>query len=127
MTSWRIAGAELDKLLPGTPSRARNHLVTSVVRQWITSAGHAGVFTADTTFWLHLQPPGRPGGRQRPRDALGRVLPDAARPRGTRRAPPGDPASNLSLRPSAVFATDGGDVLRVSPHLRRFEIKAPDE
>lgn len=40
-----VAHAELDKFFPSQAPAAREELVTSVVRQWTTYGGNAGVFT----------------------------------------------------------------------------------
>lgn len=63
----QIAGSELEKLYPASEPRARNDLITSVVRQWQTCAGHAGVFTVAVTYWLVLvtQPPAPAASRPR--------------------------------------------------------------
>jgi hypothetical protein len=49
-----IAESELDKVFPGLAPGPRQELVTSVVRQWLTCDGHAGVFTVAVHYWLHL-------------------------------------------------------------------------
>lgn len=51
----KIASDELDKIFPGLAKAAREELVTSVVRQWLTNDGWAGVFTVPVTYWLHLK------------------------------------------------------------------------
>lgn len=33
---------------------SREELTTSIVRQWLTFHGHAGVFTEPVHYWLHL-------------------------------------------------------------------------
>lgn len=40
-----IANAELEKIFPGQAREPRGELITSVVRQWTTYGGNAGVFT----------------------------------------------------------------------------------
>lgn len=47
-----IANAELEKIFPGQAREPREELVTSVVRQWTTSAGRAGVFTVAVHHYL---------------------------------------------------------------------------
>lgn len=50
-----IAGVEIDKIFPGLAVPARQELVTSVVRQWLTNDGWAGLFTVPVSYWLHLK------------------------------------------------------------------------
>ena len=49
-----IAGCEIDKLFPGLAEGPRTELVTSVIRQWLTNEGWAGLFTIAVNYWLNL-------------------------------------------------------------------------
>lgn len=47
-----IANAELDKIFPGQAREPREVLATSVVRQWTTYGGNAGIFTVPVHYYL---------------------------------------------------------------------------
>jgi hypothetical protein len=125
----QIAGYELDKLFPSSEPRARNDLITSVVRQWQTCAGHAGVFTVAVNYWLQFEETA---------DGRSCVHTDATssggllqilRNRGAQEDDLARILRQLTLRQTAVFDTDAMLTLeaRVSPHLRRFEVGPIDE
>ncbi|QJW98469.1 hypothetical protein FTUN_6059 [Frigoriglobus tundricola] len=124
----RIAGTELDKLFPDTAPRARDDLITAVVRQWITSAGHAGIFTVARNYWLHFEE--FPDERFQVHaevttpDGLGQLLRNHLAqeddvPRILRQ---------LTLRQAVVFDNEDAIAfkIRVRPELRRFEIEPAD-
>lgn len=50
-----IAHAELDKLLPGQAKDVHEALVTSIVRQWMTYDGKAGILTLAVHYWLSVE------------------------------------------------------------------------
>jgi hypothetical protein len=50
-----IAASSLDKAIPRLASDAREELTTSIIRQWLTYDGHAGVFTLPIHYWFHLE------------------------------------------------------------------------
>ena len=50
----RIAEAELSKQFLGLSAAVRDQLATSLVRQWVTYDGHAGVVTPTQQVWLQL-------------------------------------------------------------------------
>lgn len=50
-----IANAELEKIFPGQARDPREELVTSVVRQWTTYDGNAGIFTIPIHYYLTVQ------------------------------------------------------------------------
>lgn len=50
-----IAHAELDKLLPGQAADIHEALVTSIVRQWTTYEGRAGILTLAVHYWLSVE------------------------------------------------------------------------
>ncbi len=54
LTLRYIAGCEIDKILPGLSTQAREEYITSIVRQWRTNEYHAGVFTVAVNYWLNL-------------------------------------------------------------------------
>lgn len=56
----RVAEHELEAVYPGLPPDRREELVTSVVRQWLTHDGHAGILGFYMNHWLTLD---RAGGR----------------------------------------------------------------
>jgi hypothetical protein len=49
-----VAEAELDQHLGQLDSRLRQQLATSLVRQWITSDGHAGLVTVSAHYWFRM-------------------------------------------------------------------------
>jgi len=49
-----IAHAELEKIFPGQARDVREELVTSLVRQWTTYEGRAGLFTVPVHYWLSV-------------------------------------------------------------------------
>ncbi len=50
-----IAHSELDKILPGQATDIHETLVTSVVRQWTTYDGKAGILTLAVHYWLSVE------------------------------------------------------------------------
>ncbi len=51
----RIAGHEIDKLLPDLSPTVRGEYATAVVRQCVTCAGHAAILTELANYWLTLE------------------------------------------------------------------------
>ena len=51
---WAAVAKELEKVIPFLDATAREELVTSIVRQWVTCEGHAGVFTEFVNYWFHF-------------------------------------------------------------------------
>lgn len=51
----RIAGHEIDKILPDLSPEVRGEYATAVVRQWVTCAGHAAILTEHANYWLALE------------------------------------------------------------------------
>lgn len=49
-----VARDQLARLLPQQSPAAREELATSVVRQWATGGGCAGVFTPEAHYWLRV-------------------------------------------------------------------------
>lgn len=49
-----IARFELSRLFNDLAPRTREELETSLVRQWLTCDGHAGIVTATYNFWFRL-------------------------------------------------------------------------
>jgi hypothetical protein len=49
-----VAEAELDRRLGELDLRLREELATSLVRQWITCDGHAGLVTPSGHFWFRM-------------------------------------------------------------------------
>jgi hypothetical protein len=49
-----VAEAELDRRLGELDSRLRQELATSLVRQWITSDGHAGLVMPAGHYWFRM-------------------------------------------------------------------------
>jgi hypothetical protein len=49
-----IAEAELDRRIGQLDPRMRQELATSLVRQWITSDGHAGLVTPLAHYWFRM-------------------------------------------------------------------------
>jgi hypothetical protein len=125
----QIARYELDKLFPASEPRARNDLITSVVRQWQTCAGHAGVFTVAVSYWLHFEETA--DGRScvhRAVTSSGGLL-QLLRSRGAQEDDLSRILRQLTLRQASVFDTEAMLTLqaRVSPHLRRFEVGPTDD
>jgi hypothetical protein len=50
----KIAESELGRRLSGLDTRARQDLATSLVRQWITNDGHAGLVTPSGHYWFRM-------------------------------------------------------------------------
>lgn len=50
-----IAHVELDRILPGQATDIHEALVTSIVRQWMTYEGKAGVLTLAVHYWLSVE------------------------------------------------------------------------
>jgi hypothetical protein len=49
-----VAEAELDRRLGELDSQQKGELATSLVRQWITYDGHAGLVTPSGHFWFDM-------------------------------------------------------------------------
>lgn len=54
-----IAHPELDKILPGQAADIHEALVTSIVRQWMTYEGKAGILTQAVHYWLSVEHRGK--------------------------------------------------------------------
>lgn len=123
-----IAHAELEKVFPGQASAAREELVTSVVRQWTTYGGNAGVFTLHVHYYLTVEQIGtqvRAG-----TEVLPGLLKQHLAPWGVvDRDLPGI-VHELSVTQSATFVNLDGLTVRVTSdprdHTFRFE-EVPDE
>jgi hypothetical protein len=50
----RIAEGELARLFGGLDAAVRDQLATSLVRQWLTNDGHAGLVTPTQQLWFQL-------------------------------------------------------------------------
>src|SRR5262245_12058523 len=50
----RIAEGELSKQFLGLSAAVRDQLATSLVRQWLTNDGHAGVVTPTQQVWFQV-------------------------------------------------------------------------
>ena len=118
----KIAGTEIDELFPGINSARRGEYVTSLVRQWRTDAGHAGLFTVAVNFWLRLV--------ERGAQLLvvrtvhpSRIWVQLAR-RGASDGEFAEIVHRLSLAQSAAFTDAGGRNLRIwaDPKRRLFGI-----
>ncbi len=48
----KIAASQLEEMFPGQAREAREELITSVVRQWTTYDGNAGIFTVPVHYYL---------------------------------------------------------------------------
>jgi len=49
-----VAEAELDSRLGDLDSRLKQELATSLVRQWLTNDGHAGLVTQSNHYWFRM-------------------------------------------------------------------------
>ena len=123
----KIAGTEIDELFPGINSGMRGVYVTSLVRQWRTNGGQAGLFTVAVNYWLQLV--------ERGAELLvvRTVNPSPVCMRLARcGAPEGEFAEivhRLSLAQSASFSDAGGRSFRIwaDPKRRIFGIGGAEE
>jgi hypothetical protein len=123
-----IAGTELDKLIPWLDPEVRSDLVTSIIRQWVTCDGHAGVFTEYVNYWFHLAQVGDQihVGHEVVTESKLRDILLAARAVEDEIA---ELVRELSLRQRVTFENKDGVrmELRASPHERRFEARLAED
>lgn len=123
-----IAEAELEKIFPGQARAAREELVTSVVRQWTTYDGNAGVFLLSVHYYLTVQQRG--GQVLAGTEVLPGTLKQHLAPWGVvERDLPGI-VHDLSVAQNATFVNTDGLTVRVHSdprdHTFRFE-EVPDD
>lgn len=121
-----IAGVEVDKVFPGLKDSARDELITSVVRQWLTCNGCAGLFTTAVTYWLHLKLiRGAPGKAAAGTEAHPSDMPKHLRTWGIKEKELPSVLHELSVKQSAIFESKSGLKVRVFAEPRdkvvRFE------
>lgn len=119
-----IAGQEVDKFLPNMIPAVRDDVITSVMRQWATCDGHAGLFTVFANLWLHLKQ--EQGHYHVGEDiSLGDRLLEILRRSDAKEAELVAIVHELMLRQSATFETEAGVLVRVRavPQEMRFEVE----
>ena len=107
----RIAAAELDKIFPHMAREPREQLTTSIIRQWLTYGGHAGVFTLASHYYLHLEDHGEyvhVG-----LELVPASIPQLLAPWGVEHDELPDIVWELNVKQSATFVNTQGRTIRV--------------